>query len=109
MTNPRSLFRRLSLRSVLFFVLLLSGILPLVLSGALLLLQNRGLLQNAERDVLIREVGALSRQVDADLVATRRELTLVGQVLLATPGPDAAAGVDDVIARLDQPWVAPYL
>ncbi|HXU31600.1 MAG TPA: HD domain-containing protein, partial [Thermoanaerobaculia bacterium] len=103
MTSPRSLFRRLSLRSVLFFVLLLSGILPLVLSGALLLLQNRGLLQNAERDVLIREVGALSRQVDADLAATRRELTLVGQVLLATPGPD------DVLARLDQPWVAPYL
>lgn len=103
MTNPRSLFRRLSLRSVLFFVLLLSGILPLVLSGALLLLQNRGLLQNAERDVLIREVGALSRQVDADLVATRRELTLVGKVLLATPGPE------DVLTRLDQPWVAPYL
>lgn len=103
MTNSRSLFRRLSLRSVLFFVLLLSGILPLVLSGALLLLQNRGLLQNAERDVLIREVGALSRQVDADLVATRRELTLVGQVLLATPGSE------DVLTRLDQPWVAPYL
>lgn len=103
MTNPRSLFRRLSLRSVLFFILLLSGILPLVLSGGLLLLQNRGLLQNAERDVLIREVGALSRQVDADLVATRRELTLVGQVLLATPGSD------DVLVRLGQPWVAPYL
>ncbi len=103
MTSPRSLFRRLSLRSVFFFLLLLSGILPLVLSGALLLLQNRGLIQNAERDVLIREVGALSRQVDADLAATRRELTLVGQVLLATPGPD------DALARLQQPWVAPYL
>ncbi len=103
MTNQRSLFRRLSLRSVLFFVLLVSGILPLVLSGALLLLQNRGLLQDAERDVLIREVGALSRQVDADLTATRRELTLVGQVLLATPG------AEDVQERLGQPWVAPYL
>ncbi|HEV7668826.1 MAG TPA: HD domain-containing phosphohydrolase [Thermoanaerobaculia bacterium] len=103
MKNSRSLSRRLSLRSVLFFVLLLSGILPLVLSGGLLLLQNRGLLQNAERDVLIREVGALSRQVEADLTATRRQVTLVGQVLLATPGPE------DVLERLGEPWVAPYL
>ncbi len=103
MTNLRSFYRRLSLRSVLFFVLLVSGILPLVLSGALLLMQNRGILQDAERDVLIREVGALSRQVDAELAATRRQLELVGQVLLAAPRPDAA------LPRLGELWVAPYL
>ncbi|HXU44684.1 MAG TPA: HD domain-containing phosphohydrolase [Thermoanaerobaculia bacterium] len=103
MTPHRSLLRRLKLRSVLFAVLVLSGIVPLILSGALLLIQNGAILQNAEREVLIREVQSLTRQVDANLKAMRSQMNLLGLGLLAVPGSD------DLQERLRQPWVADYL
>src|SRR5215208_1190741 len=99
MNAPRSFLRRLKLRYVLFIALLLSGIVPLAISGVVLMKQSEEILQNAERDYLIRKAGALSREVNTSLVAARRQLQQLGSSLLATPGPESVAG------RLRAPWV----
>lgn len=99
----RSFLHRFKLRSVIFFFLVLSGIIPLVLSALLLLDQNRGLLQDAERDTLTRKAVSLSREVDGRLANIRAGLTQLGEGLLAVPGPESAA------ERLTEPWVSGYL
>lgn len=103
MNAPRSFLRRLKLRYVLFIALLLSGIVPLAISGLVLMRQSEEVLQNAERDALIRKAGVLSREVNGSLVGTRRQLQQLGAALLVAPGPDSVA------ERLRAPWVEAYL
>jgi putative nucleotidyltransferase with HDIG domain len=102
MARP-SLFRRPKLRHLLFLALLISGIIPLVISNALLIGQNRARLETEERTQLTQAAEALSREVSDQLATVRDALHHLGQGLMAAPGPDA------VEERLRQEWVARYL
>jgi putative nucleotidyltransferase with HDIG domain len=96
-------FRRPKLRYLLFLALLLSGIIPLVISNAVLIGQNRDRLETEERTQLTQAAEALSREVSDQLADVRSSLHHLGRGLLVVPGPD------DVEARLHQDWVARYL
>ena len=102
MARP-SLFHRPKLRHLLFLALLISGIIPLVISNALLIGQNRARLETEERTQLTQAAEALSREVSDQLATVRDALHHLGQGLMAAPGPDA------VEERLRQEWVARYL
>jgi len=103
MTQRRSLLRRIKLRYVLFVALLLSGIIPFTLSSLVLIVRDQEVLENKERESLISDAGTLSREINAYLVAIRRQLTQLGGGLLLPPGPAAPAD------RLHEGWVAGYL
>ena len=102
MDRPK-LLRRPRLRHVLFLALLLSGIIPLVLSNALIIGQNRDRLEAEERTELTQAAGSLSREVSEQLSSVRGSLRQLGSGLLMVPGPEEAE------ARLRQEWVGPYL
>jgi putative nucleotidyltransferase with HDIG domain len=103
MQTRRRLFRRLKLRSILLVAFLLSGIIPLAISSLLLIPQSENVLQNAERDNLIRKAEVLSREIDGYLSSYRLHLAQLGSGLLLAPGAPAMA------ERLREPWVGPYL
>src|SRR5947199_1819236 len=103
MTSRRSLLRRIKLRYVLFFALLLSGIIPFTISSLVLIVRDQEVLENKEREYLIGEAGTLSREINGYLVAVRRQLTQLGGGLLLPPGPPGPAD------RLHEPWVAGFL
>jgi putative nucleotidyltransferase with HDIG domain len=103
METRRSLLRRLKLRTVLVIALLLSGIIPLGISSALLIKQSYTVLRDTEQDNLTGEAKALSVQVNSYLVAVRSQLEQVGNGILAVPGPE------DRAARLREPWVGEQL
>jgi putative nucleotidyltransferase with HDIG domain len=102
MARP-NLFRRPRLRHLLFLALLISGIIPLVISNALLIGQNRSRLETEERTQLTQAAEALSREVSDQLATVRDALHHLGQGLMVAPGPAA------VEERLRQEWVARYL
>ncbi|HEX4499418.1 MAG TPA: HD domain-containing phosphohydrolase [Thermoanaerobaculia bacterium] len=103
METPRSLLRRLKLRTILVVALLLSGIIPLVVSSVRLISLSNRTLTNSERDNLTGEASALSSEVNNSLVEVRRRLAQLGDSILSVPGPA------DVKARLLQPWVGEQL
>jgi putative nucleotidyltransferase with HDIG domain len=103
MTTRRKLLRRIKLRHVLLILVLLSSVVPLVISSALLIPKAKEVLQDAERDYLTRRALALSREIDTYLATVRRQLTQLGTGLLLAPG------TADIAARLHEPWVAAYL
>jgi putative nucleotidyltransferase with HDIG domain len=97
------LLRRLKLRHVLLVVLLLSSIIPLAISSAMLIPQSEDVLRDAERENLIRRAGDLSRDVDNYLATFRRQLTQLGTGLLIAPGSPV------LTERLHEAWVDTYL
>ncbi len=101
--SRKPLLRRLKLRHVLLVLVLLSSVLPLVISSALLIPKAKEVLEDAERDYLTRKAEALSREIDTYLVTVRRQLTLLGSGILLAPGPA------DLSARLHEGWVPSYL
>jgi putative nucleotidyltransferase with HDIG domain len=103
MTTRRTLLRRVKLRYVLFAVLLLSGIIPFIVSSFFLFGRDQEMLENQQREYLIAKAGTLSREIDDYLVGVRRQLEQLGSGLLLPSGPA------DVEARLREPWVASYL
>src|ERR1700724_3151000 len=103
MTTRRKLLRRIKLRHVLLILVLLSSVVPLVISSALLIPKAKEVLQDAERDYLTRRALALSREIDTYLATVRRQLTQLGTGLLLAPGAAAIA------APPHEPWVAAYL
>ncbi len=103
METPRSLLRRLKLRTILVVALLLSGMIPLGVSSFRLISLSNKTLVNSERDNLTGEAGALSREVNTSLVDVRRQLAQLGDGILSVPGPA------DVASRLAQPWVGERL
>lgn len=97
------LLRRSKLRHLLFLALLLSGIIPLVISNALLIGQNRARLETEERTQLTQSAEALSREVSDQLASVRAVLHHLGTGLLVVPGPEPVG------ERLRQEWVTRYL
>jgi putative nucleotidyltransferase with HDIG domain len=118
MTTRRKLLRRIKLRHVLLILVLLSSVVPLLISSALLIPKAKEVLQDAERDYLTRRALALSREIDTYLATVRSQLTQLGTGLLLAPGGPDKQGVPrqatggaaaDIAARLHEPWVAGYL
>lgn len=103
METRRSILRRLKLRTILVVALLLSGIIPLGISSALLIRESLEVLQGRERDSLINEARSLSQEIGSYLEGERRQLTQLGTGLLLAPGPL------DTEARLQEPWVQQQL
>lgn len=100
--GPPVVARRFKLSHFLFLGLLLSGIIPLLVSSALLIRQNRGLLVEQEREHLLSSAASASMQVETVLQSLRRDLTQQGVGLLNLPGPE------DPLERLRLPWVRSY-
>ncbi len=88
MQTRRSLLRRLKLRTVLVVALLLSGIIPLGISSALLIDRSLKVLQDKERDNLTNEARSLSLEIGSYLETGRRQLTQLGESLVLAPGPE---------------------
>lgn len=103
MNRLLQLVRRPRLRHLLFLALLLSGIIPLVISNAVLIRQNRDRLETEERTQLTQSAEALSREVSDQVATVRSSLHHLGKGLLVVPGPE------HLQERLRQPWVTRYL
>lgn len=94
--------RRPKLGHVLFLALLLSGIIPLVVSNALLVRQTRAQLEEQERNDLTTAADSLSREVDQIRRAIAAFDRLGRMILLATaPRPPLEA--------LGEPWIEQVL
>jgi HD-GYP domain-containing protein (c-di-GMP phosphodiesterase class II) len=100
----RSSFPRLKLRHILFLALLLAGTVPMLVSTFLLVPQNRDLLENQERDMLVNEAVSDTQELTHGLVGLRRQLTQVGTALVLGTGGARRAG-----RWLREPWVEGYL
>jgi putative nucleotidyltransferase with HDIG domain len=100
----RSLLRRLKLRTVLVVALLLSGIIPLGISSALLIQESLKVLQSTEQDNLTNEANSLSLEMSSYLISVRRQLTQFGNGVLLPPGPESSTA-----QRLLEPWVQQQL
>lgn len=109
-----SFLRRPKLRHLLFSALLLSGIIPLVVSNALLIQQNRQRLESEEQTQLTQAAEAVSREVTDRLGAVSAGLHSLGRSLLVVPAAGSSGAVSavsavEVTARLREPWLADYL
>ena len=103
MDSVTGLGRRLNLQTLIFLLLLLSGVLPLAVISYLLISQNREILETQEKSFLARSAQSISSRFDEEFVAVRKQARQVGSVMLETPGPK------DLSTRLREPWVASYL
>jgi len=89
------------LRQLLFFAFLLSGIIPLAVSGYLLVRQNREVLEDQERLLLVAEARTLAVEVSARLAGLRMQLSHAGRGL--------AAAAEDGRGRVDAGRLAAVL
>lgn len=99
----RRLASSLQLGSLLFLLLLVTGIVPLLVGNLLLARQNREFFETQEKVAFTSSAGALSRELGSYIRSARREISDLGESLLAAPGPEVPA------ERLQTPWVAPRL
>ncbi len=97
------LLRRLRLRPLVFLLLLVVGVAPLAIATALLIRENRELLQTEEKRYLTESAQSLSRELNDYLAGTRARLEQLGTSLLAFPGSES------VEERLREPWVGAIL
>jgi putative nucleotidyltransferase with HDIG domain len=103
MRKKFQILRRPRIRNLLFLALLLSGIVPLVISNGILIGQNRSRLETEERTQLTKSAETLSREVSEQVARVRSALHHMGRGLLVQPGPR------DLEARLGEPWVERYM
>ncbi len=96
---PPPRHRWLRLGNLLFLCLLLSGIIPLVISSLLSVRQGREIMTQREGEYLIGWSEALSRQLDSAIAARRDQLLQLGESLVAR-GQELPA--EQVVG---QPWV----
>lgn len=96
MTNSSGLLQRLRLRHVVFGALLIAGIIPLAVSSVLLIWQNREIIEQQEREQLVRAASAVSRQVDDHLLDLREDAEQLGIGALAL-GSAAAGGIQEYL------------
>ena len=74
----------------------------MLLASFLLVGQNRGLLVEQEREILVAAALRRSQELDEHLGGIRRQLSLMGQAIVV-------GGEADLSGRLAEPWVTPYL
>jgi len=103
MKPPRKLLRRVKLRTVLLFILLFSGLIPLGVSAWLLIDQSKQVLRQSEEDNLLQRASTLAKVVDTYLASVMVQMTQGGRSILLAPGPG------DPGARLREPWVRDQL
>jgi HD-GYP domain-containing protein (c-di-GMP phosphodiesterase class II) len=95
--------RPLKLRHILFGLLLVSGIVPLIISAFFLIGNNREVLTTQQTELLTASAQTFARLVSDDLTRRRELLRQLGDGVLAAPGPRS------VEARLRQSWVTDLL
>ena len=98
-----SFFAQLKLRHFLFLLLVLSGLVPLVVSSSLLIRQNREIFETQEKSYLTRSARFLSVELNGYLLSTRRQLSQLGGMVMVAP---SAEGEEE---KLRQPWLVEYL
>ncbi len=101
--TPQHKARRVKLQHILFLLLLLSGIIPLVLSNFYLLRSNREALQVKEKELLTLSAQGFAQILSDDLALRAAQLQQVGQGLMAAPG------FKTLEQRLRQNWAKRYL
>jgi HD-GYP domain-containing protein (c-di-GMP phosphodiesterase class II) len=102
MKRLRHFLREVSLRHLIFLLLLSSGLIPLAISGVLLTRQNIDVLETQEQTFLTRSARDLSQDLSGYLENVRRQLEQLGEGLLVLPGPE---GLEE---RLRQPGIERY-
>lgn len=95
--------RRVKLRYLLFFLVLLSGIIPLLISSMRLIGANRDLLKTQETVLLTSSAQALAGSLSDDLARHKERLYQLGEGLLAPPG------LTEVEARIVEDWAQDYM
>jgi putative nucleotidyltransferase with HDIG domain len=103
MNATAKLPRRIKLRTVLLFILLFSGLIPLGTSAWLLIDQSKEVLRQAEYDNLLQRANSLAQVVNTHLTGVMAQMSQTGRAVLLAPGP---AGAE---ARLHDPWVGEQL
>ena len=98
-----SFFAQLRLRHFLFLMLVLSGLVPLVVSSSLLIRQNREIFETQEKSYLTRSARFLSVELNGYLLSTGRQLGQLGAMVMVAP---SAEGEEE---KLRQPWLVEYL
>ncbi len=83
MSRLAEAFTGWKLRNILFLLLLLTGIVPLAISGVLLVGQNREIVETQEKSYLARSARFLSVELNDHLVEARRNLEQLGRLVLA--------------------------
>ncbi len=97
------LVRRVKLRHLLFGLLMLSGIVPLLISNFYLIQRNEEALKTQEQVNLTQRAQAFAENLSNDLARVKDQLRLLGRGLLEAPG------LTSLEARLKEPWVLEHL
>ena len=95
--------RPLKLRHILFGLLLVSGIIPLLISAYHLIGTNKELLETQQTELLTQSAQGFARLLSDNLARTRHQLAQLNRGLLATPDQGS------VVDRLRSPWANDYL
>ncbi len=95
----RNLLSRLPLRHLVLLTLLVSGIVPLAVSSALLARQNREILETQEKSYLTRSAQFLSVELSGSLATARDQLLQLGETMRSLP---TDGGIDEQLAS---PWL----
>ncbi len=83
MSRLSAFFAGWKLRNILFLLLLLTGIVPLAISGVLLLRQNSEIVETQEKGYLARSALFLSVELNDYLVEARRNLEQLGRLVIS--------------------------
>jgi len=89
--TSRRFVERVSLRHLLFLLLLVSGLIPLATISFLLTRQNLDILESQEQDYLNRSTRELSGKLSTYLETVTRQVEQLGEGFLALPGPEVLA------------------
>lgn len=93
----------LKLRHILFGLLLVSGIIPLLISAYHLIGTNKELLETQQTELLTQSAQGFARLLSDNLARTRQQLEQLNRGLLAAPAQGS------VVDRLRSPWANDYL
>lgn len=93
---------RLRLRHVVLGVLVLAGLLPLTLSNFLLIWKNRQIIEEQERDQLVRAARSVSREVNSYLRELRQDAIQLGTGVLTLAGGLPGASESETAQASDE-------
>ena len=105
MTTIGTVLHQPRLRTLLFLLLLISGIVPLAISSFFLIRQNRGVLETQEMSTLTSSAEVLSVELNGSLTMVHDSLAQLAETILLAPTPSGVAGVATVEDRLRQSWI----